>query len=447
MRRIFPRLVAGMLAGALGPVEALAEQVPAAPEAALAPEGAEEQGWLTHRLELINELTLAGERDSRFNPEGELLDFESRVNALRLNGEFGARLPADLRLKGQVSSALRTGRETTSAVSLRELYATASLGDFELSAGRRILKWTNGYAFNPAGLLEPQRSPSDPQDRLKLLQGREMLQLDYFAGDHTFTAVFSTDALTAEDDDGLADRYDLALRANVLVTSWNLDLAAVALVSNIKNMGALSFSYVLGDALELHGEVSGSRGSGAEYPRIILPENQQRFFLRDYLGRVKQDETRLFLRYVVGVNYTLPMGTTLIGEFFHSDDGLSSEEWVRFITHADFSRDQMATGHHPRIFGGRSLPELSLLQGLGRLSIQNIRRNYVFLRDSQTWLADRVGASALALVNLDDPSAAFVGEGSYLIRRGATVYARASVLTGDAWSEFGNLGQRASLNV
>jgi hypothetical protein len=419
---------------------------PPSGESPPAPETAEDEDWLKHRIELIDELTFVEERSSRFNPDDLLFPFESRNNALRLNAEFGARLPADLGVKGQVSSALRTGRETTSKVSLRELYTTASLGGFELSAGRKILKWTNSYAFNPAGLLEPRRSPADPQDRLKLLEGREMLQLDYFAGDHVFTAVFSSDALT--NDDEATDRYDLALRANVLVTSWNLDLAAVALVSNIKNTGALSFSYVLGDALELHGEVSGSRGTDAEYPQSILSKNHQRFFSRDFLARLKEDETRLFLRYVVGVNYTLPLGTNLIGEFYHTDDGLSAEEWRLFLEHADFSREQMATGRHPRIFGGRSLPALNLLQGLSRLSSRNMRKNYLFLRASQTWLAERVGGSVLALINLDDhPSAAYVGEASYLVRRGAAVYTRATVLTGSGRSEFGNMGQRASLNV
>jgi hypothetical protein len=417
----------------------LASEVPPAPPRP------EDEDWLKHRIELIDELTLVDDADSLFNPGGEVLAIESRNNALRLNAELKAELPADLVVKGQVSSALTTGRETLSFFSVRELYTTASLGNFELSVGRKILRWTNGYAFNPAGLLEPRRVPSDPQDRLRLLKGLEMVQLDYFAGDHVFTAVFSSDALTNEEE--ARRRYDLALRANVLVPAWNLDLAIIALGSNIKNTGALTFNYVLGDALELHGEVSGTRGTSAQYPQSILPGNQSRLFVSDFLAQLKEDEPRLFLRYVLGVNYTLPTGTNLIGEFYHTDEGLSAEEWARFLEHADFGREQLATRRHPPVFGGLSLPAVNLLQGLRQLGGQNIRRNYLFLRASQSWLAERVVSSVLTIVNLDDRGAAFVGEGSYLFRRGATLYARATVLTGNSRSEFGNVGQRASLNL
>jgi hypothetical protein len=401
--------------------------------------------WLSHRVELLDELTLIQDADSLFNPGGALYATEPVNNALRLNGEFGAQLPAGITAKTQVASALSMGSETTALFSLRELYATLPLGDLELSVGRKILRWTNGYAFNPAGLLEPRRSPSDPQDRLKLLEGLEMAQLDYFMGDHVFTAVFSSDALSRTKAEGR--RYDLALRGNILLNAINLDLALEALVSNIKNTGALTFSYVFGDALELHGEAAGTVGTSAQYPRAILPGMQEVLFGNDYLAQLKFDERRLFLRYVVGVNYTLPWGTNLIGEFYHSDEGLSGEEWERFIAHANFSRAELATGAYPPVFGDLSLPAVNLLQGLQQLGQQSIRRNYLFLRASDSWLGERLAASVLGLINLDDLSALAVGEVSYLVRRGAVFYARLTLMGGHGTSEFGNLGRRGSLNA
>jgi hypothetical protein len=404
-----------------------------------------EEEWLGHRVELLDELTLIRDADSLFNPAGALYSTDSRSNALRLSGEFGARLPAGISVKTQVASALNTGRETNSAFSLRELYATASLGDLELSVGRKILRWTNGYAFNPAGLLEPRRSPSDPQDRLKLLEGLEMAQLDYFVGDHVFTAVFSSDMLSRSEEEGR--RYDFALRGNILLNSINLDLAVEALVSNIKNTGAVTLSYVFGDALEIHGEIAGTRGTSAQYPRAIEPGRQQELFGSDYLAQLKLDDGRLFLRYVVGVNYTLAWGTNLIGEFYHSDEGLSGQEWERFIAHAHFSREQLATGQYPPVFEDLSLPALNLLQGLQQLGRQSIRRNYLFLRVADSWRNERLAATVLGLINLDDRSGLGVGEVSYLVRKGALVYARATLFGGSAESEFGNLGRRGSLNV
>ena len=47
--------------------------------------------------------------------------------------------------------------------SIRELSYDLSLSDnLDVTVGRKILKWGPGYAFNPTGVVEPQRSPSDP---------------------------------------------------------------------------------------------------------------------------------------------------------------------------------------------------------------------------------------------------------------------------------------------
>jgi hypothetical protein len=466
VRRLFPCILTCILVMALGPVEALAGQEPnplepstvespsagvgeqPIPDSPLRDAGAAsgiEEDWLKHRIDLLDEVTFTRKTDSIFNPGGAVYPTDSLKNTLRLNAEFGARLPADFSVKAQVSSALNSGSETETvkSFSLRELYVTAPLGDFELSIGRKVLKWTNGYAFNPAGLLEPRRSPSDPQDRLRLLEGLDMAQLDYFVGDHVFSAVFSSDLLTNEDE--AKRRYDLALRANVLVPSWNLDLAVVAMVSNIKNTGSLTFNYVLGDALELHGEVTGTLGTVAQYPRSILPDKQEGLFGRTYLDQLKVDEPRLFLRYVVGLNYTLPWGTNLIGEFYHTDQGLSVLEWDRYMAQTDYSRRAYLSGDYLPVFDGRSLPEVNLLQSLSWFAGQDLRKNYLFLRASQSWMAERLNAQVLTLVSLDDLSAAYVGEVSYLLRRGTTIYARGSMFSGGRTSQYGNVGQRGSL--
>ena len=444
-----------MLLMTLGPVEALAGQEPnplepptPTPDAPVADAGETSvlgEDWLRHRVDLLNEVMLVGKTDSMFNPGGKVWAQDSLRNTLRLNAEFAARLPKDFSVKAQVSSALNVGNETETARSfaLRELYLTAPLGDFELSIGRKVLKWTNGYAFNPAGLLEPRRVPSDPQDRLRLLEGLDMAQLDYFVGDHVISAVFSSDMLT--NSDKTRRRYDLALRANVLVTEWNLDLAVVAMASNIKHTGALTFNYVLGDALEIHGEVSGMQGSVAQYPRSILPDKQEGLFGSTYLNQLKLDEPRLFLRYVVGVNYTLPWGTNLIGEFYHTDQGLSVLEWDRYMSQTDYSRRAYLSGDYLPVFDGRSLPEVNLLQSLSWFAGQDLRKNYLFVRAAQSLMAERLNGQVLALIGLDDFSVAYVGEVSYLIRRRTTVYARASMFSGSRTSQYGNVGQRGSL--
>ena len=67
--------------------------------------------------------------------------------------------------------------------SVRELALDISLGEaFDLVAGKKILKWGTGYAFNPTGVVEPQRSPSDPSDRVNQNGGRNLVSLTAFVG-------------------------------------------------------------------------------------------------------------------------------------------------------------------------------------------------------------------------------------------------------------------------
>src|SRR6185436_15393207 len=117
---------------------------------------------------------------------------------LRLGGEFALKLGPRWSVKAKGAAEGKVGRDRRlqashleSDLALRDLYVNGSLGRFQLSAGRKILKWSNGYAFSPAGLLDPVRDPSDPRDRLGRTEGRDLVQLDCYAGGQTLTLVAS----------------------------------------------------------------------------------------------------------------------------------------------------------------------------------------------------------------------------------------------------------------
>ena len=144
--------------------------------------------------------------------------------------------------------------------------------------GRKMVRWGTGYAFTSAGVLDPPRIPTDPSDRLNLNEGRDMVKADWVRGRHAISAAWSTAELARK---GMMVRDTTAIRYNVLMHGFDTSLIA----GNDRggdSFGALTFTRVVGQAWEVHGEAT-----WREHEAILL-----------------------------GAKYTTPAGITFIGEFY-----------------------------------------------------------------------------------------------------------------------------------
>ncbi|MGB8259147.1 MAG: hypothetical protein WCE75_02300 [Terracidiphilus sp.] len=167
---------------------------------------------------------------------------------------------------------------TATQLRVKESYAGLSAGDFDFTVGRKMVRWGTGYAFTAAGVLDPPRIPTNPTDRLNLNQGRDMVKADWVRGQHALTAVWSS-AVLAPAGSGLRDTA--TMRYNVLVHGFDTALIA-GKDRGSDSFGALTFTRVVGQAWEAHGEAAW-RGQGA---------------------------------LLAGVKYTTAHGISAIGEFY-----------------------------------------------------------------------------------------------------------------------------------
>jgi len=171
-----------------------------------------------------------------------------------------------------------TYRDNVMHVRVKETYAGVSAGDFDFIAGRKMVRWGTGYAFTSAGVLDPPRIPTDPGDRLNLNEGRDMVKADWVRGRHAVTFAWSTAELARR---GMMVRDTTAVRYNVLVRGFDTALIA----GNDRggdSFGALTFTRVVGQAWELHGEATWREGAAL----------------------------------LVGAKYTTANGVTFLGEFY-----------------------------------------------------------------------------------------------------------------------------------
>jgi hypothetical protein len=200
------------------------------------------------------------------------------LNQVLVEPTFDIRYQSRLTFSTSLIGLSTTHSDTASTVRVKETYAALSAGDFDFTLGRKMVRWGTGYAFTAAGVLDPPRDPTNPTDRLNVNQGRDMIKADYVHGPHALTLAWSTAALAPANS---TLRDTTAFRYNVLVRGFDTSLIA----GNDRggdSFGALTFTRVLGQAWEVHGEAAWREQAAA----------------------------------LIGAKCTLQSGVTFIGEFY-----------------------------------------------------------------------------------------------------------------------------------
>jgi hypothetical protein len=191
---------------------------------------------------------------------------------------FGIRYKDRVTFSTSLIGLSATYDHTVSTLRVKEMYAGLSAGDFDFTAGRKMVRWGTGYAFTAAGVLDPPRVPTNPSDRLNTNQGRDMIKADWVHGSHALTVAWSSAAL-APGRSVLRDTT--AFRYNVLVRGFDTSLIA-GKDRGGDSFGALTFTRVVGQAWEVHGEAVWREQAAA----------------------------------LIGAKCTLHSGVTFIGEFY-----------------------------------------------------------------------------------------------------------------------------------
>ncbi len=149
-----------------------------------------------------------------------------------------------------LNAALEPYTGTHTQLHVKETYAGLSAGDFDFMLGRRMVRWGTGYAFTAAGVLDPPRMPTNPTDRLNVNEGRDMVKADWVHGTQAISAAWSTAALAPA-------RPTCTTLPLSGITFWCADSTPSLIAGHDRGgdtFGALTFTRVVGQAWELHGE-------------------------------------------------------------------------------------------------------------------------------------------------------------------------------------------------
>ncbi len=327
--------------------------------------------------------------------------------------------------------------------SIRELSYDLSLSDnFDVTVGRKILKWGPGYAFNPTGVVEPQRSPSDPSDRLDQNVGRTLISLNAFFGKSSLTFVYLNDAQFHSGDFRWGE-HDYAVRAYTFLNG--LDLAGILHYRQGDRLEAgTNWSYVIGQNLELHGEFLGKEGSSTAYHEILFSDNAEQIFSSDPYITPFDHSSEIFYKLLVGGQYTFENGLNIAVEYYRNEEGLSKSEWNQWMKFVKFQDDiqQGLIPEPPQMIGPS---RYNLLWALETLSPRGTMRDYLFGREY--YAIDNWSIEFIQLMNADDASVVLVPTVSYRVSEFLSLYVRFTSFLGQNDSEYGALFTRYSTNL
>lgn len=306
--------------------------------------------------------------------------------------------------------------EQTSTLDLFELYGSINTHPtLTFSVGKKAYNWGKGYAFNPVGYVNPIKDSENPES---LQAGLMSLAVDYtksFDSDALRTFGFTFMAIPSsnvQNKYGEVSQTDFATKAYFLAWDMDIDILGYRSLSNGNQLG-VDFSQNISTNIEVHGEFSHFEN----VPKAIIDQNT--------LNILKGSGNS----YLAGVRYLNSIDTTIIAEYYHNGNGLTSNEFNQYIKYV---YDTVASGQSTAV-------QQALGTSITYFQKSAIMRDYLYLKISQpepfNWVY--FTPSTFVIYNLSDQSFTLGLPLSYKPFTNFELLVWPTVLVGSAGTQFG----------
>lgn len=304
-----------------------------------------------------------------------------------------------------------------------EAYATLTPSpNFTLEAGKKVLLWGKGYAWNPAGFVNRPKDPDDPGlsqegfslvslDLIKSLTGGALNNVGLTA------LILPVVGDWANPELGTPGDLNAAAKLYLLWYDTDLDFIVFGGPDQPASYG-VDLARNLSDNLEVHGELAFRR----EMRRVTL----------DQSGRSRsdlEDQTS----WLVGLRYLTELETTYILEYYRNGAGYGEEELEQFFRYQGEAWAQWLTTHNAAVMD----------QAVQRTAPYYMQRNfgtdYAYLKVSQKEPGDILYFTpwVAAVVNLHDWSLNLQPGVTYTPVTNWELNARIGIPLGPRGTEFG----------
>ncbi|OGR23681.1 MAG: hypothetical protein A2277_08845 [Desulfobacterales bacterium RIFOXYA12_FULL_46_15] len=235
-----------------------------------------------------------------------------------------------------------------------------------LDAGKKQVSWGKGYAWNPAGFINPSKDPDDPG---LSLEGRVQLGMDLIKSFET--GALANAGLTflmlpvkddwANTDIGEDGDVNLALKLYLLWQDIDLDFIFFDGPDQPQSFG-FDFAKNLSENIEIHGELALRK----DVSRLTLDET----------GNTRQTKENP-LDFLLGVRWLNTVDTTFIAEYYHQGAGYDKEETEDFFIYQEEAFSQWLSSRNA------SVMQQAALKTRPYYSQGNFGKDYLYLKISQ----------------------------------------------------------------
>lgn len=342
--------------------------------------------------------------DFDLNPDGALMDFNEYVAVTALDLEWNPQLSDMLTVRSrgmliheEIDDSANTGPE------LMEAYLQWQNSDQTLvmDIGKIKVEWGSGYAWNPVQVVV---MPVDSEN--SIIDDNEGVSMFRLVWNRPLvTATFLVADLEA-DAEGSDNPGQLAAKLSLNLEPWEMELVHHQ-STETDPVNGISFSGLLSDALEIHGEWTRTRkrdrnrirkaADGVDMGGTYLPA---RF---EY---AVDDRDREYDRFLLGGQYTFSNDINITIEFYRTTHGYDSDEWnLAEMGIEEAMTDDAWNEQNPPFNGSYGNPYAGFLMNTA-LAIQNdeLRQNYLFFRFASGESDNNWEWEQVFILNLDDCS-------------------------------------------
>ena len=304
---------------------------------------------------------------------------------------------------------------------LFEAYASAKpSANFVLEAGKKVMKWGKGYAWNPVSFIDRPKNPEDPEEAL---EGSTVATADYI---HSFEGPLKTLTLTTalipvykyvNAKFGEPRRTNFASKLYLLLYDTDIDFMVLTGQSRTTRYG-FDFSKNLTTNLEMHGEFA-----------VVNNLDTMAINARGQPTETQSDATSQ----LIGLRYLSEKETTYFLEYYRNGGGFSRADIKNFFSFVDDSYQTfLNSGDETGLVRARKLLD-------GPYGMPSPARHYLYFRASQKEPFDILyfTPAVTSIMNLTDASLTIIPEVTYSPITNLELRFRTPVLLGKKGTEYG----------
>ncbi len=368
---------------------------------------AEDDTWLPESLQMTGVVLVKNRqlrKDYDLNPDGALFELKEKENRAAIDLDWNPQVTDSImfRSRGLLTHGQLDDTQE-SDISLLEGYLQWKNISHTLvtDVGKIKVEWGSGYAWNPTQVLV---MPTDDSNTLiDDHDGVGMIRIAWSKDRITFIAIAAD-----LERDSIKEETPLqsVVKMSLNLEPWEVELLHYQ-ATEIAVVNGFSFSGLLSDSLEIHGEWSrtgerdrhriGKAADGIQMGAAYLPARYE------YLPDKSDDD---FDRILLGGQYTFSNDINIIIELYRTTHGYSNSEWES----AEQGIAESLTG------GAWKNPNAPFASAMGNpyagflmntaaaVRDEQLRQNYLFFRFSSGESDNNWEWEQVLFLNLDDSS-------------------------------------------